>query len=203
MPNWCFTDIKMTGEKEKVQFLHDKIEEWTSKDYMQNGFGNTWLGNIVLGSGIATEEDIDKHDAPRCRGSIVYTDIDLFDTNNAELTVQTETAWNPMMKMWSMINEQYDLNLDIVYSAEEPGCELYLTNDPDIAGTYIIDAYDMDEIQTEYCIEEKYVVRELQELFSTTEIDIKKLINMFDESEYSERMSIGEYSFVEIEDLVE
>ena len=203
MPNWCFTDIKMTGEKEKVQFLHDKIEEWTSKDYMQNGFGNTWLGNIVLGSGIAIEEDIDKHDAPRCRGSIVYTDIDLFDTNNAELTVQTETAWNPMMKMWSMINEQYDLNLDIVYSAEEPGCELYLTNDPDIAGTYIIDAYDMDEIQTEYCIEEKYVVRELQELFSTTEIDIEKLINMFDESEYSERMSIGEYSFVEIEDLVE
>ena len=124
MPNWCFTDIKMTGEKEKVQFLHDKIEEWTSKNYMQNGFGNTWLGNIVLGSGIATEEDIDKHDAPRCRGSIVYTDIDLFDTNNAELTVQTETAWNPMMKMWSMINEQYDRAKNILSEHKEGHNEL-------------------------------------------------------------------------------
>lgn len=203
MPNWCFTNITMAGQREKVQFLYDKIEEWTSKDYAQNEFGNSWLGNIALGSGIATEEDIDKRDAPRCRGAIINLEIELNNIQDAYLTVQTETAWNPMMKMWSMINEQYDLNLNIVYSAEEPGCELYLTNDPDIAGTYIIDAYDMDEIQTEYCIEEKYVVRELQELFSTTEIDIEKLINMFDESEYSERMSIGKYSFVEIEDLVE
>lgn len=215
MPNWCFTNITMTGQIEKVQFLHDKIKEWTSKDYAQNGFGNNWLGNIVLGSGIATEENIDKRDAPRCRGTIINLEIDFLDPcaigfyfglmkqQNAALKIQTETAWNPMMKMWSMINERYNLNLNIVYSAEELGCELYLTNDPDIAGTYIIDAYDMDEIQTEYCIEEKYVIRELQELFSTTEIDIEKLINMFDESEYSDRMTIGKYSFVEIEDLME
>ena len=203
MPNWCFTNITMTGQKEKVQFLYDKIEEWTSKDYMDNGFGHTWLGNIVLGSGIATKEDIDDRDAPRCRGNIVYLDIYIIDSDTAELTVQTETAWCPMMKMWSMINEHYYLNLEIIYTAEEPGVELYITNDYDVAGTYIMDAYDIDEIQTDYGVEEKYVARELQELLSTTEINIEKLINIFDESEYSDRMTIGKYSYVDIDDLVE
>lgn len=215
MPNWCFTNITMTGQAEKVQFLYDKIKEWTSKDYTQNGFGNNWLGNIVLGSGIATEKDIDERDATRCRGTIINLEIDFLDPcaigfyfgltrhQNAALKIQTETAWNPMMKMWSMINERYNLGLDITYTAEEPGCELYLTNDPDIADTYIIDAYDMDEIQTDYGVEEKYVIRELQELLSTTEINIEKLISIFNESEYSDHMIIGKYSFVEIEDLAE
>lgn len=215
MPNWCFTNIAMTGQIEKVQFLHDKIKEWTSKDYMQNGFGNTWLGNIVLGSGIATEEDIDKRDTPRCRGVIVDLEINFLDPcvisfyfgatrqQGAVLNIQTETAWNPMIKMWSMINEHYNLGLEITYTAEEPGCELYETNDITISGTYIIDAYDLDGVQTEYGVKEEYVVCELQRLLSTTEPDIDNLICMFEESEYSGRMSIGKYSFVEIEDLVE
>lgn len=215
MPNWCFTNITMTGQIEKVQFLHDKIKEWTSKDYAQNGFGNSWLGNIVLGSGIASEEDIDKRDNPRCRGTIINLEIDFLDPcaigfyfgltrqQNAALKIQTETAWNPMMKMWSMINERYNLGLDITYTAEESGCELYLTNDPIVAGTYIIDAYDMDDIQTDYGIRGTYVVRELQKLLSTTESDIEKLINIFEESEYSDHMTIGKYSYLDIEDLVE
>jgi hypothetical protein len=40
MPNWCATKISIRhGDKEKLKALHDKINEWTSENFIDNDFG--------------------------------------------------------------------------------------------------------------------------------------------------------------------
>ena len=41
MPNWCSTDITINCDNnEKLADFYVKIEEWTSHDYKENGFGH-------------------------------------------------------------------------------------------------------------------------------------------------------------------
>lgn len=49
MPNWCSTDYYAVGSKKEVLDLNKKMErlENRKKSLVKNGFGNTWLGNLV------------------------------------------------------------------------------------------------------------------------------------------------------------
>ena len=143
MPNWCSTSVYFKGNK--VKKLYDLINEWTSKSYCENGFDRSgskcWLGNIVGNSGIDNRDNGDF--SVFCRGWI--EDIDLYEETN-ELTIQEESAWGTAMELWGKINDKYDLELDITYYAEEPGCEVYLTNDPSYKDKYVVDCPDQSLI---------------------------------------------------------
>ncbi len=191
MPNWCYTNITINhGNEIEIERLEKLIGGWTSKDYMKNGFGHKWLGNIVLGSGVGTV-DTNKETDLRCRGTI----IDYYRNEN-ELVINTETAWSPMLQMWVKVLEKYLPGAELIYNADECGNEINDTNDPCLAGKYILDYYGDEDIESDWEASEDTVRETLQKLLDTTETDIEKLIQMVYEDDYDISVRKWEYSDV-------
>ena len=189
MPNWCYTSITINHENEtELQKLSNLIDEWTSKDYMKNGFGNNWLGNIVLGSGVGTV-DTNKETDLRCRGTIIHSMV----TDN-QLIIDTETAWSPMLQMWVKILEKYLPDAELIYNADECGDGVNDTNDPALAGKYILDYYGDEDIESDWEADEETVREVLQKLLDTTETDVEKLIQMVYEDDYDISVRKWEWS---------
>ena len=128
MPNWCNTSMTIEGQKEEIQSIHRKIKEWTSKNYVENDFGENWLGNIVVGAGFS-------YKLLACRGLI--TSMDEGKTARQDkpgiyyFQVQYESAWTDINKTWEIILKRHAPNCKIYYVAEELGCGYYVTNDRD------------------------------------------------------------------------
>ena len=190
MPNWCYSNFTINHTDEnKIKELFNKIDDWSKKSYKINDFDNygRWLGNIVGNAGLAEwkkREDGTSDFVPniRCRGSI--TDM-YYDGNY--INISTETAWGPMMKMWQMLIDKYLPDAWIWYTAEECGCELYITNDPYYIGKYYIDLWETPEEfskETSECdATEEYTIKFLQRVLKTKETDINKLLKIADEIE--------------------
>ena len=67
-----------------------------------------------------------------CRGSIEDWDIPEPD----RLTMWLNTAWTPQLGALVKFLEFIGVNDDITFTAEEFGCELYCSNNPDDVNTY-------------------------------------------------------------------
>lgn len=156
--------------KKNIEYFFNSPADDISLAY--NGFGNTWLGNFVLQNNIGCEVSSLQNSAEdttekyiyndafeckdgkriysiyRCRGSIEYMD-DFYD-DDEEITSFSFTqadAWSPCLLMWKeIIARNYsDANGPLIllwYQAEEPGCELYYTNDVD--GRFYPDTWVMN-----------------------------------------------------------
>ena len=193
MPNWCFTNITINhNDSYKIAHLYNLIREWTSKDWMDNGFGNDWLGNVVLGSGVGTV-DTNKDTDIRCRGRI--TDMN-FDDNS--ICIHTETAWSPMLKIWVKVVNKYLPDAELLYSAEEEGNGLFCTNDPSLKDKWIIDSWDIDEVESDWEASRETVIEVLQKLLDTEEINMKILLGMLYGSDYDDGMNIHEWEYCSI-----
>mgnify|MGYP000629911688 CR=1 FL=1 len=66
MPNWCSTSYVVTGDKNEVRDLYEKMRslEEREKPLVKNGFGVTWLGNLVTLLGRSWEESIAEGNGP-------------------------------------------------------------------------------------------------------------------------------------------
>lgn len=131
MPNWCFSSYVIEGRKKELQSLHSKMKrlEKRKKSLVENGFGKTWLGNLVTRLGGDWQEVY-------CRGS--WSDL---DWNGAILRFNTETAWGPMTEVFNFIKSIYP-SLEIYYMAEEKGNGVFITNDTE--GRFFSDRYYLD-----------------------------------------------------------
>lgn len=196
MPNWCNTTITINNKNEKeLKDFESKIKEWTSHDYKENGFGLKWLGNIVGNSGIGTIDENQDTDLS-CRGWL--TDI---DNLGSQLLISTETAWVPMLQMWVKLLEKYMPEAELIYQAEEPGLQMYVTNDSSLESTYVLDIFDpvdkLEEIESNWEIDGNSLKEILQDLLETKEDNLDKLISLFKESDYGEHANISEWEYVE------
>ena len=190
MPNWCDTVITInSGDEDRLKEFDKLLDKWTSKNYMENGFGLNWLGNVVGNSGIGTVDENSDSDL-RCRGSILSKEL-----YGDRLTVITETAWNPMLKMWTKLLEKYLPDAELTYTAEECGNGFYSTNDTHLDGLYVIDCWDIDDIESDYKASEGVVKELLQKLLNTTETDINKLLVLLSKSEYRDKISINKWKY--------
>ena len=191
MPNWCYTNIHFVNEdKKEIKKLYKLIGDWTSKDAMESGFGLTWLGNVVLNSGIGTINTNPDTDIS-CRGSISDYSI-----TEEQLVVVTETAWSPMLEMWVKIVDKHSPETEIYYTAEELGCEILCTNDPDVDGKYYLDSWD-EEYECYDCIDEESLIPILQSYLDTDESEINSLIDLLDDLDDSE-LSVHQWEYVNI-----
>ena len=140
MSNWCLTKIDInTDSDETAQTIHDNIEQWLKapEDESING-GDDWLGCLAVNSGvIASYDDIDESPIA-CRGEVECLTLD-----GDGVHMLTSTEWGPMLEViYRALEKNFDLDgIDIVYSAEEPDCDMYVTNDENVAGTYRVDIY--------------------------------------------------------------
>lgn len=131
MPNWCSTTIKFEGKPSIIKDFHEKVTAYTNKSFVKTDFGNGWLGNVLYGFNM--EDRIDNNDPQshiRCRGEISEIEnINEINENKSAFTIWTETAWSPMIKMWTeIIKKHYDNAINIYWLAEECGNCVYETN---------------------------------------------------------------------------
>lgn len=133
MQNWCNNTITIyEGTKPELERLYQLITEWTSRNYMKNSFGETWLGNIVLGAGFSIEDY-------ECRGEIA----DVFlDEEDGSLDIETETAWKPMNAMWHAVIEKFAPHCSFDSFSFEPGSAYYhVEHDSNIETSFRYDYY--------------------------------------------------------------
>lgn len=132
MPNWCNTSYVVTGDENEVCDLYEKMRslEEREESLVENGFGKTWLGNLVtlLGGDWNTIY---------CRGD--WSDL-VKDDDNGALRFDTVTAWCDADETIAFLQEKYP-NLEFYFISEEPGMGYYATNDT--AGEYFPQRYSV------------------------------------------------------------
>ena len=196
MPNWCSNNINIIGKAEiKIKNLYKLLENWTSKIAEENAWGEKWLGNIVEFSGI------DKNVS--CRGCI--EDIELY---NNTISFWTETAWNPSFEMWLLICEKYlgeeDIDWSILYVSEEPGANIFCTNDPSIVDSYNIEVWEDNKWLEEevYEVSESYVVELLQRILNIeNESNVDTLIEMFNDEYDNPPLVFRKFEYADIHEF--
>ena len=175
MPNWCINQLTITHpDKALLKGFFDKLVGWTSRNYCENGFGPTWLGNIVAFSEIGNplENNI------RCRGSV----LDLQFCHDC-IVMTTETAWSPCNEMWLTVLEKHLPDAEFIYRSEEPGNGIFVTNDDNYAGYFYIDIFDTvpDWMKSWdgdfiYDADDDCVLQFLQEAFKTDNKNLEELL---------------------------
>lgn len=101
-----------------------------------------------------------------------------------------------MLQMWLKLIDKYLPGAKLFYKAEECGCKIQNTNDPELIEKYAIDSWDIDSIEPNSEASEEMVKELLQPLLNTEESDIQKLIQMLEESEYSDGMAIRKWEYL-------
>ena len=139
MPNWCYTRIEFRGEPQKVKALYDFIDNDKANNAVgiKNDFKSKWLGNYLVRAGFSYNDY-------NCRGAVTY--IGGIEEGGTFFTIDTETAWGPMLAMWKAIIEKVAPGVEIIYSAEEPGNVVLMTNDPYYVGKYYVELYDEEAL---------------------------------------------------------
>ena len=120
MPNWCDVIYKCIGDPKEVRSLYKIINanDKRKTSRVKNGFGTLWIGNIIDALG----EDWEKL---RCRGEIIGYHIE-----NNLLTIYQSTAWCEQEGFRECIEKKFP-SIKVYYREEEPGCDVYYTNDAD------------------------------------------------------------------------
>lgn len=159
MPNWCMTDITFCTNrnitnpdlykeaKRRLSQLYSMItrqadgenhyynlEKGTMEtSALENGFGDSWLGNYLIIHNIVSKETLDTKRTIRCRGSIIYIDDDYDEFEDDSFYIHQEDAWAPNLYMWvAILNSYYNRDfpyIQVFYQCEEPGMCIYNTND--------------------------------------------------------------------------
>lgn len=146
MPNWCQTEIRVYSSADDVRSLYNHMKEAFNQG-IDTDFGKEWLGNLATYIGIPYE-------TVPCRGWVDYMYID-GDFDNPEpidfhLQLSTMTAWGPMVEIIKMFADKYCKENKVYYVASEEGNALYMTNDPDYKGHYVIDICDTGDKYSEF-----------------------------------------------------
>lgn len=161
MPNWCTSTLIATGDKEEIHDLYERMKRLQDmqEPLKPNGFGTTWLGNLV--------EDLGKsYDQVSCRGS--WSDLELIDDKT--LKFYTETAWYRCTEVEDLIVEKYP-SIFIYFQCEEGGVGIYETNDD--SGKYFPERYMIDVENDEcYYMDEDDSLDFIQEFFG---LDFKNM----------------------------
>lgn len=195
MPNWCSTDYYVVGSKKEVLDLNKKMErlENRKKSLVKNSFGNTWLGNLVKSLGGDWEKVY-------CRGEWRCRE---YDEKNNTLIFTTETAWREMVE-WRKFIESYYTTIKLLYVTEEPGMEIYQTNDKD--GIFFKDRYILDYgVDIEYFETIDQVVKFTEEFIGVkikdkTINDIQRTIDDFFVKSNEKDLYFSFHEFEEVDD---
>jgi len=201
MPNWNFTAYRVTGNKEKCADLYNKIKslEDMKESLCENDFGKLWCGNLVhlLGG------DENDYKNTYCRGHITGYELH----PDGDLLFNVESAWSELNQFRHFIEKAVG-GIKIYHSSEEPGMELFRTNDKDgkyFPQKYYLDISDdnNDVYETEYPESLDEAKKILSEKFPETNFDfdnfddVKKAIDDIHEKNEMVYITFEPYVFVD------
>mgnify|MGYP002524037035 CR=1 FL=1 len=182
MANLCSTIYKCVGDEKELSELYNLIKKSCES------------GNISIYS-ILKEMGFD-HDNLGCRGDIIY-----YDFSDNILTIDQSTAWCEQEDFRICIESKYP-DVKVFYEEEEPGCDVYYTND--MTGDYFPERFLLDgEDVHEYFSNAKDAIDYLRDEFGInasgeTEEEIQAAIDEYAEEQGDDFwMNIHEFKYVE------
>lgn len=201
MANCCFTDINIYfSSVEKAKKFHDQLLNWTSYAWNPEVSKDLfWYGNILGNSGLGQyveEKGFICNDAQvNTRGTVMHIER----TDNI-LQLFTDTAWQPQLKMWAILLEKFDPKAHIEYSAEEPGCQMFVTNMTSLLNRYYIDIYEPQEDivgESIFDASEECTVKFLQGVLKTDCDNIDELMSAAEDEDW---FSVNKWEYSPVED---
>lgn len=155
MPNWAYSMYHATGDREQLKKLHsliDELECMKDPGLHDNGFGSTWLGNLV----IKLDGDWEKI---YCRGS--WDNLLLHYDGTVSFSV--ESAWGELNEVREFIEEKFP-DVKLYFQCEESGMGIYQTNDD--TGEYFPEKYYLwvENEDTEYYTSLKALATDVEKI---------------------------------------
>lgn len=173
MPNWDSIQYTIRGEEKELQEIYDALLKMKESEHPD------WAGSVLMGLGF-DRKSLEDH---RLRAFVQD-----FSLEDGVLVITTEEAWY-MTEFPNLLLEVFP-NLDILYIEEEPGCEIYETNDAE-GNTYPERAkvdYSLDgKDETEYFHSVKEAIKFAREISGkdfTTPEEFNYWSNDLDRSDY-------------------
>ena len=192
MANWASTSYCIEGSKKDLKRLYKLIDGFMTgkeKPFWEDSAEN-WLGNVIKALG-ATEEQM--------KNNYLRGFIETYELDGDVLRIAAEEAWGTTD--FRHILKKLMPELTIYYIVEEPGFEVYATNDAD--GKYFTERFNVDACVDghgywEYFQEEKETMDYVASLLkkdNITEADITQW-NMEHEEE-GDFIHVHEFEIVE------
>ena len=190
MANWASTSYVIEGSKAEVSKVYQVIDDFMSgrKQPVEETASDDWEGNIVKTLG-ATDEQMKKY----LRGFIQWYDFD-----GCVLRIDAEEAWGATD--FHEVLAELMPDLTIYFIVEEPGCEIYATNDAE--GKYFSDRFYVEsainnQYDHEYFSEEKEAMSYVAELMGREHVTKEDIDKWNEEQEdYDAYIYVHEYKVV-------
>ena len=192
MANWASTSYRIEGSKEDLEKVYNVIDEFMSerRKPVQADASNEWEGNIIRALG-ATDEQM--------KNNYLRGFIEEYEMDGDIIRIEAEEAWGTTD--FRHVLAQLMPELTIYYIVEEPGCEVYATNDVDgkyFPERFYVDAYVNGDYQSEYFDTEEQAMTYVANLLGKKEVSKNELENW---NEYHEEdnnfIYIHEFEIVE------
>lgn len=192
MPNWAFSQYHAVGDKEQLQQLHSIMEELESMKapgLHENGFGSTWLGNIVIKLGGDWEKTY-------CRGW--WDNLLLHDDGTVSFSV--ESAWDEPDEVREFIEKNFP-DIKLYYQCEESGMCIFKTNDD--TGRYFPEKYYLwvEDGETEYYTTIEALANEVETITGSKNLktldSCKKALESYSRKNHDLCYTLEEFSVVD------
>lgn len=178
MANRCYNMYWITCEnpekaKKLCDFLNSQVES------KQN-----YLDEVIKVINLSIDPNKDYRD---------YIDsIPYVGRDHQTVIFTTDSAWTPNPNTWNLICKEFDPHAQLLYYAEEPGCEIFASNNPKILLKYFIDI-SLKKSEWYGLYEEKEVIGILQLILSTKDDNINHLIDLVHQKDFGEEYFVNIY----------
>lgn len=171
MANWASTSYRIEGSKEDLEKVYNVIDEFMSerRKPVEVDASNEWEGNIVRALG-ATDEQM--------KNNYLRGFIEEYEMDGDIIRIEAEEAWGTTD--FRHVLAQLMPELTIYYIVEEPGCEVYATNDADgkyFPERFYVDAFVNGDYQSEYFDTEEQAMTYVANLLGKQEVSKNELEN--------------------------
>lgn len=192
MPNWAYSMYHATGDKEQLKKLHsvmDELEGLKDPGLHENGFGKTWLGNLVIKLGGDWEKIY-------CRG--YWDNLVLHDDGSISFSV--ESAWGELNEVREFIEEKFP-GVKLYFQCEESGMGIYQTNDD--TGEYFPERYYLwvENEDTEYYTSLEALATDVEKITGSQNLksldSCKKALESYSRKNHDLCYTLEEFSVVD------
>lgn len=171
MANWASTSYRIEGSKEDLEKVYNVIDEFMSerRKPIEVNASSEWEGNIIRALG-ATDEQM--------KNNYLRGFIEEYEMDGDIIRIEAEEAWGTTD--FRQVLAQLMPELTIYYIVEEPGCEVYATNDADgkyFPERFYVDAYVNGDYQSEYFETEEQAMTYVANLLVKKEVSKNELEN--------------------------
>lgn len=190
MANWASTSYRIEGSKSDLEKVFNVIDGFMTgkRKPVKENASMDWEGNIVKALG-ATEEQMSKN---YLRGF-----IQTYEMDGDIISIEAEEAWG--LTEFRHVLTQLMPELTIYYIVEEPGCEVYATNDSE--GKYFTDRFYVDacingNYDSDYFETEEQAIRYAATLLRKENVTIDEVKEWTKEQEGDDYLYIHEFEHV-------